>query len=342
MARKKQRTFQHIMENESYEIIRSHLPKEWVIREFNNPDYGVDLVIELFEKIDQNISETLGEFLYIQVKSTKKIAIETEKIYAVGNVAKGIWKEDKSEYIDLKVAKYKFDTNSIYSIHSIGSSVCILLFYVDIENKDVYFMNMNDYIEKLLVPKNKNYGDQQSITIKIPALNNLKNQQISISALEFYGKRAKLLAAFSKFSYQKNELGYVMGFMTWPVKTYRSEIEKDFNYSSDEVYNLTKLFIRQIEDLEIWKFSAWPPLPEMWKELQALKSYLNSKVINWDIARDKIIIIWHQLNNLGTMYEDICREWFLPKMIGLLCSYPEQPNIIKANVLKKGKAKSRD
>lgn len=49
MAQKKQRVFQHIMEDESYQIIKDKLPKDWVVREFNRPDYGVDIVIELFE-----------------------------------------------------------------------------------------------------------------------------------------------------------------------------------------------------------------------------------------------------------------------------------------------------
>ena len=81
MAKKKQRVLQHIMEGNSYQIIKKYIPREWVIREFNRPDYGIDLVIELFEKIDEQISETLGEFIYIQVKSVKEIEIKKEKIY---------------------------------------------------------------------------------------------------------------------------------------------------------------------------------------------------------------------------------------------------------------------
>lgn len=51
MVKKKQRVLQHLMEDESYEIIKSQIPKHWVIREFNRPDYGIDLVIELFELV---------------------------------------------------------------------------------------------------------------------------------------------------------------------------------------------------------------------------------------------------------------------------------------------------
>src|SRR6185437_6309061 len=140
MSKKKQRVFQHIMEDESYQIIKKHIPKEWVIREFNRPDYGIDIVIELFDKIDDEISETLGEFIYVQVKSVNNITVVNENIFNVGNVAKGIWKEDKSEYIKLEVAKYVFDIDSIYTIQSLGASVSVLLFVVDISTENVYFI----------------------------------------------------------------------------------------------------------------------------------------------------------------------------------------------------------
>src|SRR5690606_20858104 len=170
MARRKQRPLQHLMEDESYEIIKNQIPKHWVIREFNRPDYGIDLVIELFELVDENIAETLGEFIYVQVKSIKSIDIKNERVYQVGNVAKGYWKEDKTEYIDLEVVKYQFDTNSIFTIQSLGGSVPVLLFLVDIETKEVYFICLNDYIDKIILPKNPKYGEQASINITIPTL----------------------------------------------------------------------------------------------------------------------------------------------------------------------------
>jgi hypothetical protein len=106
MAKKKQRVFQHIMEDESYDIIKKQIPKHWVIREFNRPDYGIDLVIEIFEIIDENVAETLGEFIYVQVKSVIEIESKYEKIFAVGNVAKGVWKENKT-YANIEVIKYR-------------------------------------------------------------------------------------------------------------------------------------------------------------------------------------------------------------------------------------------
>ena len=330
MARKKQRVFQHIMEDESYQIIKKLIPKEWVIREFNRPDYGIDLVIELFDKIDDQSSETLGEFIYVQVKSVRHLEIKSEKIFPVGNVAKGKWKEDKSEYAEIDVVKYVLDTNSIFTIQTLGGSVSVLLFLVDIETENVYFVCVNDYIDKIILPKNPKYTEQESYTITIPTLNNLVNKEISNNALKFYGKRAKLLSAFSKFSYQKNELSYFLGIKDFPIITYREELEKNKTVAqNEEVIEQVLYFIEQIEELDIWEHEEWQVLPLAKIEIKELKKYLQSKDVVWEQARERLIVCWHRLTNLGTIYEDLCREWFLPKMISLLTSYPTSPLIVR-------------
>jgi len=327
MIRKKQRVLQHIMEDKSYEIIKSQIPKHWVIREFNRPDYGIDLVIELFEIIDENVAETLGEFIYVQVKSVKSIETKQEKIYEVGNVAKGVWTEDRKSHTNLEVIKYPFDTTSIYTIQSLGGSVPVLLFVVNLENEQVYFICVNDYIEKIILPQNPKYTEQGSLTFTIPTLNKLSNQEIANNALKFYGKRAKLLAAFSKFSFQKNEIAHIFGYRDYPIWTYRDQIEKGKKYEKNEIKTQLLYFISQIIDLDIWQHSEWMVLPQAKDDLETVKVLLETDEIDWKIVQDKVIVLWHQLTNLGTMYEDICREWFLPKIISLLTSYPTIPDI---------------
>lgn len=317
-----------MMEDRSYEIIKKYIPIEWVIREFNRPDYGIDLVVELFEKVDDEIAETLGEFIYLQVKSVKQAEIYREKVYGVGNVAKGVWMENRDSHINIDVVKYLYDTNSVFTIQSLGASVSVLLFLVDLEKELVYFICLNDYIDKILLPKKPKYIDKEFVTIKIPALNSLSNIDIANNALTFYGKRAKLLSAFSKFAYQKNEIAHVLGYKLYPVWTYRDEIEKEKTYTAEEIKTQLLYFISQIEDLDIWNHSAWMVLPEAKKDLMIIKSEITKEEINWEDTKGKIIVLWHQLTNLGTIYEDLCREWFLPKMISFLTSYPTSPEII--------------
>lgn len=321
MIRKKQRVLQHLMEEESFEIIKSQIPKHWVIREFNRPDYGIDLVIELFELVDDNIAETLGEFIYVQVKSVKELQLKPEIIYEVGNVAKGVWTENRKSHTKLEVVKYPFDTTSIFTIQSLGGSVPVLLFVVDIKKKETYFVCVNDYIDKIILPQNQKYTEQGSLTFNIPAFNKLSNVDIANNALKFYGKRAKLLAAFSKFSFQKNEIKYIFGYKDYPVWTYRDEIEKEKQYKPNEIKRQLLYFISQIEDLDIWQHNEWQVLPQTKMDLDTVKSLLEKDQADLKIVKEKVIVLWHQLTNLGTMYEDICREWFLPKIISLMTSY---------------------
>ena len=337
MVRRKQRVTQHIMEDASYRIIQKLIPKEWVIREFNRPDYGIDLIIELFEKMDDKTYETLGEFIYVQVKSSDQLPISTEKIYGVGNVAKRKWVLDRSEYANLDIVKYSYDTNSIYTIQSLGASVSVLLFLVDLQSEDVYFINMNDYIDKIVLPQKPDYVNQGTLTIKIPTLNTLKNHQVSSAALQLYGKRSKLLAAFSKFSYQRNELSYALAIKFWPVYTHRETLEKEM--ITTEIYDLVVFFIMQNEKLDIWKYEFWRVLPDAKREMTALREYLQGDLKEWNKARNDIIILWQRLTNLGTMYEDLIREWYLPKMISLWTSYPDLPETIKTSDASKKRGK---
>ncbi|MBE7691300.1 DUF4365 domain-containing protein [Tenacibaculum piscium] len=324
MANKKQRNRPHIMEDESFQIIRNILPKEWVIREFNRPDYGIDLVIELFENTNEDTFETLGEYIYIQVKSKELLKISSEKVFPVENVAKGNWKENKSESLNIDLVKFVMDTNSIFTIQSISSSIPVLLFLVDLKSENVYFLCLNDYIDKLLLPKNPNYGIQKSVTLKIPALNILNDQKLSISALKYYGKRTKLLSAFSKFSYQKNELSFLLNYKSSAITTYRDKTDDKTDKSIHNLKRQVLFFIKQIEYLDIWKYSEWSILGEMKKQICDLKDKIEKDELKDEELIEYVLMNWDQLTNLNNMYEELTREWFLPKYLSLLMSYPSK------------------
>lgn len=324
MTRKKQRVIQHIMEDESILIIKSLLPKHWVIREYNNPDYGIDLIIELFDKVDEKISEVLGEYLYVQVKSVEELEIKSKKIFPVENVAKGNWKEDKTESLNIDVVKFVMDSNSLFTIQSLSSSISVLLFLVDLKSKSAYFLCLNDYIDKLLLPQKPNYGEQDSIKLNIPVLNSLSNKEISEAALKFYGKRAKLLSAFSKFSYQKNELSFLRNYKSLPITTARDINDLKVDKSITNLKRQVLFFIKQIEYLEIWQYSEWSILGEMNVKICNLKDRIERDQLKDSELIESVLLTWHQLSNLNNMYEELAREWFLPKFLSFLTSYPEQ------------------
>ncbi len=59
-------------------VLRSKLPKEWVIRDYK-PDYGIDATVELFRYLDaeETKADTLGEIFFAQLKSQEKADIQT-------------------------------------------------------------------------------------------------------------------------------------------------------------------------------------------------------------------------------------------------------------------------
>jgi hypothetical protein len=69
-----QRTYTHIYEKESLDILSTTLPKEWIIRDFTERDYGIDLYIEIVEK-DGYVT---GNLLALHITSSKNIELKSD------------------------------------------------------------------------------------------------------------------------------------------------------------------------------------------------------------------------------------------------------------------------
>jgi len=69
------RTYQHIIDTAAVKATLNAIPHHWVIRELTERDYGIDLMIEIFEKdgVDHkqhDIYEATGHVCYLQIKGT--------------------------------------------------------------------------------------------------------------------------------------------------------------------------------------------------------------------------------------------------------------------------------
>ena len=78
--RGKKRTAQHITGENGVSILKDLLPGEWAVREYN-PDYGIDLDVELFDDLGNKVYVTRGEHVLFQVKGTEKLNKKTIKHY---------------------------------------------------------------------------------------------------------------------------------------------------------------------------------------------------------------------------------------------------------------------
>ena len=240
--RKKQRSLNQVKEDISIRVLREKLPIEWVIHSYG-ADYGIDCVVELFDFVDneRKIAETLGENFFVQLKSSDRIEYSTKRVYGRGNVAKGKLSEHKDEFTDLPIAKFQLDMSDILTVQSMGIAIPVLLILVDTNTEKAFFICLNDYIDKILIPEDPNYSSKGSKTIYIPLANEIKNEEFALIALRAYGKRAKMYGAFSLFNYQMKEILRLQG-----------KAEFSHEVSPEYVFDMIGTFVEIALRQDIW------------------------------------------------------------------------------------------
>lgn len=320
---RKQRSLNQIKEDISIRLLREKLPQEWVIHSYGS-DYGIDCVVELFDFIDEKkkIVETLGENFFVQLKASDCINYTKRRAYSRGNVAKGGLTQKKEEYIDIPVANFTLDMSDIETIQSIGTAIPILLILVDTKSEKIYFICLNDYIDKIIIPEDSKYIHKNTKTIYIPLQNEIKNIENSLVPLRAYGKRSKMYGAFNLFNYQLKEIHRLQGRTNFTPNV-------SFTAGVDMIHTFVEIALRQ----DIWNsHEFWQPIEWSFKDLTELKNKMLKGVKEEDYGDFLIYCseyIWLRLTNLANMYEELVREWFMPSYFAQITCYPELPNDIK-------------
>jgi Domain of unknown function (DUF4365) len=343
MPHPKRRVFQHIMEDRSLSIVKQLLPDEWVIREYK-PDYGIDLVIELFKYIDdaKEKADTLGEFIFVQLKSIQETQIKKLTVYPRCNVEKSPYSPQKNESIEIDVIPFKIDTNELLTVQSMGAGSPVILFLVALDLNKVFFVCLNDLLDKVIAPESSDYITQKTKVIYVPTKNELGNKDLGFMPIEFYAKRSKLYSAFCKFTYQRNQFTYLAD--SWEDSRSIEILRKTPDF------NCILHFIEIILRYDFWDCNMWIPINDCYQEIKTLKILLfrfvqdESLILNElipDVESDassmefeteeyfiyllqcKIKSAWSRLQNLSNMYEEICREWYLPTFFAQFISYSD-------------------
>jgi hypothetical protein len=84
------RDITHIIERQALEILTQQLPKEWIVREMTERDYGIDLYIEIIKE-DKQVT---GDLVAIQVKGKSKIEFgcdDTFTFYTIKKTTLNYW-----------------------------------------------------------------------------------------------------------------------------------------------------------------------------------------------------------------------------------------------------------
>ena len=314
--RTKQRHANHITGDQGVDLVRSKLPNFWVVRDIY-PDYGLDLHVEVFEQ-DKHSSgsfNTLGEHFYVQVKTVENIKTECITARHRINVAKRVPDSKQGEPIELEVVKYSLDTATLLTVETMGASIPVLLFLADLSTKNVYYICLNDYVTKSLLPYNPSYENQGTVTVAIPTWNKVDTENRSFGYLWFLARRGKFYAAFNTFAYHYHELQHAQYMHPLILDEFDPEsvrVDPDFR-------TMAQAFLKAALRLAIWQPSGsfyWVPLRDVMNDFRYCLENLppdeavpEMRALQWEMS---LFNAYNRANNLSRMYEEIVREWNLP------------------------------
>jgi hypothetical protein len=305
------------MEDQSYLILKSLLPEEWAVHEYR-PDYGIDLVVEIFKFIDETreAADTLGELFFVQLKSVKQTKIQKLTVKARGNVEKADATYDDSDTKEIEVIPYVIDTDELLTVQTMGPTIAVVLCLVCLDTGRVFFICLNDLVEKVLLADDPKYTEKGTKTIYLPVKNEITKGGAPLHALRFMAKRPKFYAAFNRFNYQQNEIWYYLGFAKPGIITYRNEVEPEHELEA-ETRPMIRRFIAILKYLDIWfGNSAWDLVGHYYARLSKMEALLDDPTIETREIISEMLLLWAGLTALASTYEEICREWFLPTYLG--------------------------
>jgi len=175
------RTIQHIIDTRSIKRILNILPDHWVIRELSERDYGIDLIIEIFEKndIDKNDHEVFnstGAVFHAQVKGTSNALNPNNK----------------------EEISYSLDKGSL--LYTERFNTPFLLFRVDVSSDDAdsYFVWIQRYIKDVLDVQEPDWrtSPKKSFTLYIPKHNDISS---NFDKIEKIASRPRLIQETVEF-----------------------------------------------------------------------------------------------------------------------------------------------
>lgn len=299
----------HIIGEKAVRFIQSNiLPPEWVARTMN-PDYGIDLDVELFDYEDEKCI-TLGEHLFLQVKGTEHPKYGKFTI--------------KEETID--VIKYQLEVSELNLVERMGSAFPVLLILVDLVDETVFQICLNDYIRKILPIQEPTYRNQATIVINIPIENEVSSE--NIDAFKWYGKRAKIYSMFHEMLVDIDDFNYMdnvelVAFGKLFVEHYRKydvlnheniwhglnyikymlDNLYDNNYVSEESIQFVQRALGYTENWEAGEVFEGNPFAD-----EGINAYLYAQKFS-------ILRLGEMIRNYSGTFETYCREWFMPCLL---------------------------
>jgi len=312
----KRRAPQHLIDERGIALLRRVMPKNWVLREYR-PDYGLDYAVEVFEGTGSSYPQTLGEHFFIQLKSTESPKLGTLQLYRRGNVEKGKEKLDERPSMSIETYSINLETWELVTVERMGVGLPVLLVIADLVHEKCVFVCLNDYIDKILIPRFDDYRAAEHRTIHLPNSNDISTV-VGWVALRWYAKRSKLFSAFQRFTFQHSE-------MKWAEDgDWRSLAEhfaqKIVRYDFWDDVEMCPIIGHYRDGLRRFIETGQPNLVERSIPLVDIKTF--SGEMDDHLKKIDVFMLWEGLSILPKNYEDVWREWFLPTDLGQAMSAP--------------------
>lgn len=176
---------QHVMEEESEQLLKRLLPSNWLIRNIEK-DYGVDYEIEIVEG-----TRVTGMRLWVQLKAQESYKT---KIINFGTNAVNFF----TYQLPTKNAKY-----------ALNCGFPLLLFLADLKNESICYVSIRDEIAESICSKKIDWYDQKTISIKIPAKNNLaEDKKGNFYDMKWFAGEPLLLGKLNLLSFFSKQFEY--------------------------------------------------------------------------------------------------------------------------------------
>jgi len=320
----KKRSDQHLIDQDGIGLLRTKLPRHWLLREYR-PDYGLDFTIETFKAANVGGAaggsatyETLGEHVFVQLKSAAEPEVYSLDIYGRSNVEKGPEQLNRKDKVaTIETYRIQLEMSELVTVERMGIGVPVMLVVADLARQRCSYVCLNDYIDKILIPRHDDYRTARSRVIHVPVWTEI-GSEAGLAGLRWYGKRAKLLAAFQRFRYQYSELQHRDNGDWRPLARYFAERIVPYDFWDDtEMCRMIPYYgarLRQFLETE-------QPGCLSLREEAVPESFRNEEFLE-HMKQQDVFELWRCLAHLPNVYEDVWREWFLPTGLGQAASAP--------------------
>ena len=209
------------------------------------------------------------------------------------------------DHEEIEVIPFQINTNDLVTVQTMGAAATVMLVLVALDTQRVFFVCLNDLIDKIIIPEDENFYENHSKQIYIPLSNEITTSPESLIPLKMYAKRAKFYTAIAKFAYQYHELRYAgeeMLLYETPTDAYLARVRH---------------FLSILKRLTIWDASeCWPLVSHYRQQIDRLDAIIDGNVPTVMGIHAEVEMLWKGLNALGRTFEEVVREWFLPTYLG--------------------------